>query len=117
MNTGNAKCPRCGRTVYMAEEVLGAGAKWHKQCFNCKDCNKKLDSTTVSDGKSTVDVDNVINSRSHSTGDVKDEVAGSSGPLRAPGRRGIAENPSKLIRVSLNNHAYYFLLLMPCSLT
>ncbi|XP_078345924.1 cysteine and glycine-rich protein 2-like [Oculina patagonica] len=46
---GSPKCPRCGKSVYMAEEVLGAGAKWHKQCFTCKECNKRLDSTTVSD--------------------------------------------------------------------
>ncbi|XP_020620733.1 LOW QUALITY PROTEIN: cysteine and glycine-rich protein 1-like [Orbicella faveolata] len=44
-----SKCPRCEKTVYMAiEEVIGAGAKWHKSCCNCKDCNKRLDSTTWS---------------------------------------------------------------------
>ena len=40
---GGAKCPKCGKTVYMAEEIVGAGSKWHKMCFKCTDCNKMLD--------------------------------------------------------------------------
>ena len=40
---GGAKCPKCGKTVYMAEEVIGAGQKWHKMCFKCTECNKMLD--------------------------------------------------------------------------
>ncbi|XP_071809650.1 cysteine and glycine-rich protein 1-like [Asterias amurensis] len=43
------KCPRCSKAVYAAEKMIGAGLTWHKTCFNCKTCNKKLDSTTVSD--------------------------------------------------------------------
>ena len=46
---GAAKCPRCDKSVYMAEEIVGAGKKWHKSCFTCKDCNKRVDSTTVND--------------------------------------------------------------------
>ena len=44
-----ARCPRCNDRVYAAEEVSGAGSKWHKKCFSCKDCRKKLDSTNCSD--------------------------------------------------------------------
>lgn len=44
-----SKCPRCTKTVYMAEEVAAVGNKWHKACFKCASCNKSLDSTTVAD--------------------------------------------------------------------
>ncbi|XP_032231043.1 cysteine and glycine-rich protein 1 [Nematostella vectensis] len=40
-------CPRCEKRAYAAEQVLGAGFNWHKSCFNCYKCHKKLDSTTV----------------------------------------------------------------------
>ncbi|XP_022082829.1 cysteine and glycine-rich protein 1-like [Acanthaster planci] len=43
------RCPRCSKSVYAAEKVIGAGQSWHKSCFNCKTCKKKLDSTTLSD--------------------------------------------------------------------
>ena len=46
--------PRCSDRVYAAKEVVCEGQKWHKTCFGCKDCGKKLDSTTCNshDGKS-----------------------------------------------------------------
>ena len=40
---GGAKCPVCNKTVYMAEEVVAAGQKYHKMCFKCSKCNKMLD--------------------------------------------------------------------------
>ncbi|XP_002157442.2 cysteine and glycine-rich protein 2 isoform X1 [Hydra vulgaris] len=42
---GGNKCPRCGGSVYHAEEVIGAGCSWHRHCFSCFICKKKLDST------------------------------------------------------------------------
>lgn len=39
---GAAKCMRCNKSVYMADEVLAAGGKWHKLCFKCKECNVSL---------------------------------------------------------------------------
>ena len=30
-----ACCPRCGKRVYFAEQVLSLGRKWHKPCFRC----------------------------------------------------------------------------------
>ncbi|PVD32405.1 hypothetical protein C0Q70_07839 [Pomacea canaliculata] len=41
------KCPRCGKTVYDAERAIGSTVPWHKSCFNCKNCHKSLDSTTM----------------------------------------------------------------------
>ena len=46
---GGNKCPKCAKTVYMAEEVLAAGHKWHKLCCKCEDCGKLLDRYILSE--------------------------------------------------------------------
>ena len=28
-------CPRCGKRVYFAEQILSLGRKWHRPCFTC----------------------------------------------------------------------------------
>eukprot|EP01006_Ploeotia_vitrea_P061219 TRINITY_DN77528_c0_g1_i1.p2 TRINITY_DN77528_c0_g1~~TRINITY_DN77528_c0_g1_i1.p2 ORF type:complete len:262 (-),score=100.29 TRINITY_DN77528_c0_g1_i1:15-800(-) len=48
---GAPRCPRCSKSVYAAEQVLGAGKAWHKHCFNCKSCRTRLDSTSLRDHK------------------------------------------------------------------
>ncbi|KAJ8258078.1 hypothetical protein GJAV_G00192910 [Gymnothorax javanicus] len=46
---GSEVCPRCGKAVYAAEKVIGAGNAWHKSCFRCAKCGKGLESTTLAD--------------------------------------------------------------------
>ncbi len=28
-------CPRCGKRVFFAEQILGFGRKWHVLCYKC----------------------------------------------------------------------------------
>ncbi|XP_003385691.1 PREDICTED: cysteine and glycine-rich protein 1-like [Amphimedon queenslandica] len=51
---GPNACGRCNKTVYAAEKVVAAGKPWHKSCFNCAECNKKLESTTVTDNEGEI---------------------------------------------------------------
>jgi ribosomal protein L31 len=46
-------CPRCGKSVYFAEQVLSLNRKWHKMCFKCVSCSKTVDigSATDHDGE------------------------------------------------------------------
>jgi len=48
------KCPKCKKSVYAAEEKIGAGQKWHKMCFKCGMCNKLLDSNNVAEHEGEV---------------------------------------------------------------
>lgn len=46
---GGARCGRCEKLVYAAEEMKALGKSYHKLCFKCKSCNKLLDSTNCTD--------------------------------------------------------------------
>jgi len=40
-------CPPCNKVVYDAEGFPAGGRRFHKRCFKCTSCSKKLDSTTA----------------------------------------------------------------------
>ncbi|KAJ7058262.1 LIM-domain-containing protein [Mycena amicta] len=45
---GSAVCPRCSKTVYQAEQIMGPGRKfYHKPCLSCMVCKKRLDSFSL----------------------------------------------------------------------
>ncbi|KAI8343751.1 hypothetical protein BC941DRAFT_412229 [Chlamydoabsidia padenii] len=46
---GAPSCTRCQKAVYMAEQVVGPSGVYHKSCLTCKECNKRLDSTTLAE--------------------------------------------------------------------
>ena len=35
--------------VFIAELMRGAGRAWHKSCFTCNMCNKRLDSSILTE--------------------------------------------------------------------
>ena len=48
------KCPRCNKSVYDAESVIGGGKAYHQQCFTCATCNTRLSSTTLAERNETL---------------------------------------------------------------
>lgn len=46
---GGYYCPRCDKRAYFAEEIIAMGKHWHKSCFTCANCKKRLDSRTCTD--------------------------------------------------------------------
>ncbi|GLB44111.1 putative protein with zinc-binding domain present in Lin-11, Isl-1, Mec-3 [Lyophyllum shimeji] len=42
-------CPRCGKSVYFAEQVKAVGKTYHKNCLRCSECNTLLDSSRLRD--------------------------------------------------------------------
>ncbi|KAF9167953.1 hypothetical protein DFQ26_002178, partial [Actinomortierella ambigua] len=48
--TAAPRCPRCNKMVYQAEQVIGPnGAPYHKPCYTCLECNKRLDSSSLAE--------------------------------------------------------------------
>jgi cysteine/glycine-rich protein len=40
-------CPRCNKSVFIAELMRAAGKAWHKSCFTCQLCRKRVDSSML----------------------------------------------------------------------
>jgi len=36
-------CPKCGTSVYHAEEVRAGGLAWHRACLSCAECSRRVD--------------------------------------------------------------------------
>lgn len=47
--SGTPACPRCGKSVYFAEQVKAVGKTFHKTCLRCVDCGTTLDSYKLRD--------------------------------------------------------------------
>jgi len=47
----SSKCPACSASVFAAEEKIAGGHKWHKACFKCCVCSKRLDSTLCNENE------------------------------------------------------------------
>jgi len=51
---GAEVCPRCEKPVFIAELMRGAGRAWHKSCFTCLVCNKRIDSSNMCERDSEI---------------------------------------------------------------
>lgn len=47
--SGTPSCPRCGKSVYFAEQVRAVGKTFHKACLRCVECGTSLDSHKLRD--------------------------------------------------------------------
>lgn len=47
-------CPRCNKSVFIAELMRAAGHAWHKSCFTCQICNKRVDSSILCERESEI---------------------------------------------------------------
>lgn len=47
-------CPRCQKSVFIAELMRGAGQAWHKTCFLCFVCSKRIDSSNMCERDSEI---------------------------------------------------------------
>jgi len=47
-------CPRCQKSVFIAELMRGAGQAWHKGCFLCYACSKRIDSSNMCERESEI---------------------------------------------------------------
>ncbi|THH17288.1 hypothetical protein EW146_g3493 [Bondarzewia mesenterica] len=46
---GTPQCPKCGKSVYFAEQVKAVGKTYHKACLRCIECNTSLDSSRLTE--------------------------------------------------------------------
>jgi len=42
---GGKKCAKCAKTAHLGEQVNFGGEVYHPNCFTCKDCNKKMNTS------------------------------------------------------------------------
>jgi len=49
LGQGASKCPRCQKSVFFNEKVVALGQEWHQACLKCTACQKRLDSTILTE--------------------------------------------------------------------
>ncbi|KAJ2810748.1 hypothetical protein H4S07_002496 [Coemansia furcata] len=93
--TSKDMCPRCDKTIYHAEKVVGPGGAWHRACFKCKQCNSALSSTTLTEHDGEAFCRNcytkLFSPRGYNIGGSTENIAQRSAYVRSRGS--MAESP------------------------
>ncbi|KAB5593733.1 Cysteine and glycine-rich protein 3 [Ceratobasidium theobromae] len=90
-----AKCPRCSKTVYAAEQIIGPGRQvYHKICLKCTSCNRRLDSYSLVE-HNREPYCKPCHVRGFGTRDLRHQNLGQASPPGSPSSRSEAASPPR----------------------